>query len=474
MMRFVSAGVVFFCSTVSVWGADYATTVLSHSPLGYYRLNEAAGTIALDSALPAQDGTYTNGPLLNQPGPPLPGFSGSNTAVQFDGTNDVVFNNSLPFSNFTTYSAEGWVNNTRPNNAVAITGYVLSRGSGALNANFDALGIMGTFGNQGRLFLFNTATVLEGHSTVSTNEWHHVAYTRSGTNVAIYLDGALQRTPAGAFANTLNSNNFYIGTRSDSLFPTQGWIDEVAVYDNAALTGKQINAHYNAAFSTGLYSINNANFELQDVDVAATLTNQTGMGDGGYSNDIIRGWTGNNTQFFGVFDTTNAEYAGTTNDVSPVLGGNGDQVGYITTTGQVISVSQTLPDPIQAGKFDFTLAIGSRLNRGSAGYLLELLAGETVVAQEVDAINLNSLAGRLTDRTISFTVPQGSSFIGQLLTLRISNTQTSGLLSTDFDNARLVFTALAVPEPSSVFTMLIMLLGLIVPYIVRNWQLIRF
>ena len=109
------------------------------------------------------------------------------------------------------------------------------------------------------------------------------------------------------------------------------------------------------------------------------------------------------------------------------------------------------------------------MDRGSAGYLLELLAGETVVAQESDAINLNSLAGRLTDRTISFSVPEGSSFIGQLLTLRISNTQTSGLLSTDFDNARLVFTALAVPEPRSIVTMLTMLLGLVVPTIVRKW-----
>src|SRR5690606_1947430 len=114
--------------------------------------------------------------------------------------------------------------------------------------------------------------------------------------------------------------------------------------------------------------------------------------------------------YFGVMDPTSAQYTGTTNDANPIPGGNGDQVGYITInslTPNTVSVSQTLPDPIQAGEFEFTMAIGSRLDRASAGYLLELLAGETVVAQEADAINLNDFAGTLNDRTISFTVPEG-------------------------------------------------------------------
>lgn len=68
--------------------------------------------------------------MLNQAGsqsPAFPGFSVTNAAVQMHGSNDHVFNNSLPFSNNTSYTAEGWVNNTRANNAQAIIGYVLSR-----------------------------------------------------------------------------------------------------------------------------------------------------------------------------------------------------------------------------------------------------------------------------------------------------------------------------------------------------------
>ena len=352
MMRFVSAGVLLLCSTVSTWGADYATSVLSHSPLGYYRMNEAAGTIAIDSALPAQNGTYTNGPLLNQAGPPFPGFSGSNTAVQFDGTNDFVFNNSLPFSNFTTYSAEGWVNNTRPTNASAITGYVLSRRIWRAEREFRRIR------NYGNLWQPRPPVPLQYYSDrfgrpldrfdqrVASRGVHEI-----GHECRHLFGRSAPKNSSRSVCKYLELEQFLHWNTLRRFISHAGRIDEVAVYDNSVLTGKQINAHYNAAFSTGLYSINNANFELQDLDVSAAINlNQTSTGDGAWSNDIVRGWTGNNTQSFGVFDPTNVNYAGTTSDANPVLGGDGDQVGYITTTGQLISVSQTLPDPIQAGR----------------------------------------------------------------------------------------------------------------------------
>jgi hypothetical protein len=440
--------------TVPAGAAIYSATVLGDGPLGYYRMDETSGTTALDSAPPAQNGTYVDGPVLNQAGPQspaFPGFEGTNRAVQFDGSNDHMLAASLPFSNTTTYTYEAWVNNTRANNAQAITGYVGSRGT---PTGYDALGIMGTYsGTRGSLFLWNGAggTLVQGTTATAPNTWHHVAYTRSGTNVAVYLDGALQASSA-THTNNVASNDVFTAMRADGFAPTQGRVDEVAVYDNTVLSAAQINAHYNAAFSTGLYSINNAHFELQDVDLPNL--NQTGQGDGGYSNDVLQGWWGN-AHAFGVFDTTDAHYAGTSGDSNPIPGGDGDQVGYITTFGEIISVSQTLPDPIQAGDYTFTLAVGSRLNRASAGYELAMLAGGTVVASEADAISLP--IGGLTDRSISFSVAQGSPLIGELLTLRISNTiaPPTGLLSTDFDNARLTFQAAVIPEPSSLAVMLL-------------------
>jgi len=63
--------------------ADYASTVLSDSPLAYYKLGETSGTVATDSSGQGKNGTYVNGVSLGAPGP-LVGVT--NYAASFNGT----------------------------------------------------------------------------------------------------------------------------------------------------------------------------------------------------------------------------------------------------------------------------------------------------------------------------------------------------------------------------------------------------
>ena len=66
----------------------YASEVLADTPLAYYRLGEASGTTLVDSSGNARDGTYAGSPTLGAAS--LLVSDPSNTAVSFDGVNDIA------------------------------------------------------------------------------------------------------------------------------------------------------------------------------------------------------------------------------------------------------------------------------------------------------------------------------------------------------------------------------------------------
>lgn len=87
---------------------DYSTTVLSDSPVQYWRLGESAGTTAADEvSSPAQDMTYIGSPTLGAAGL-LPGDSG--TSVDFNGTTHYVDSPGFQTaSNVTDVTLELWM-----------------------------------------------------------------------------------------------------------------------------------------------------------------------------------------------------------------------------------------------------------------------------------------------------------------------------------------------------------------------------
>jgi len=214
---------------------DYRSTVLADQPLAYWRLGEASGTVASDE-MRAFNGTYVGNPTLGRPGA-LQGDP--NTAVAFDGTSQYV---DVPYAagyNPAVFSVETWAYPTggagtyrgAMGSRTFPQGWVLYAGSSDVwefwinNGSADMLVVTG--------------------SSVTLNAWSHIVGTCDGTNVQLYVNGALvgSATLAAPYMPQANQD-LAIGQPqpgSTLLFP--GLLDDPAIY-GTVLSPAQVQRHY--------------------------------------------------------------------------------------------------------------------------------------------------------------------------------------------------------------------------------------
>ena len=98
--------------------------------------------------------------------------------------------------------------------------------------------------------------VTTGFSTVMDDNWHNVIGTFDGTNVKLYVDGALTSTVAsGTTGITYGSGDLTIGAfLNTGTLDFNGKIDETAIF-NTALTAAQVNQIYNNGLASDLTSL---------------------------------------------------------------------------------------------------------------------------------------------------------------------------------------------------------------------------
>ena len=206
--------------------SSYSQVVLSDGPAAYWRLDEAAGTTAADAA-GTNNGTYTNGPTLNQP----TGVRDAGTAVNFDGSNDFFSAPDSPsLSPTTAVTVEAWI---RPDQFGALRTIVQKTNSYWLR--LESSGALTMYVYDG--------TSYEPHATGTTlvaGTLYHVVGTFDGANLRVYVDGTLRGTTARAVTIQDNGNQVNVGV-GGSYF--DGVMDEVAVYGKA-LSAQQISEHY--------------------------------------------------------------------------------------------------------------------------------------------------------------------------------------------------------------------------------------
>lgn len=224
--------------------AGYATAVMNTHPTAFWRLNDASGTAAVDSA-GLNDATYSGAMTLG-----VGGFVASDNAVNFTGGNaSAAWSKTLnnPAGPFT---AELWI---KPNDTVLTvplssqnrvtgrSGYAIYQHNGGDNLVAD----LGLVGNTG-VYRW-TAT-----PGPKVGEWMHVVFTSDGVTVNLYTDGALKMTDTGyVFGTDIMANSaepLYIGVRNALGLPYNGVIDDVAIYDYA-LTAGQVSNHWSYIWS---------------------------------------------------------------------------------------------------------------------------------------------------------------------------------------------------------------------------------
>jgi hypothetical protein len=160
----------------------FAKALLPFNPVSYWPLNETNGTIAYDY-FGNNDGTYTGGYLLGNPGVPGPGFGVSNTSVSFDGSSAYV---DIPVGNL--------------NITNSITILIMMQANGYPNqfsSLFDHTDENWRFSidQSGYAHFAEGNGSGDGDATGSTflgdNKWHMFAgvYNAANSNCDLYVDG---------------------------------------------------------------------------------------------------------------------------------------------------------------------------------------------------------------------------------------------------------------------------------------------
>jgi archaeosine-15-forming tRNA-guanine transglycosylase len=214
--------------------SSYRETVLSDSPRAYWRLGEQSGPFAQDER-GSHVGTYTNGPLLGQPGALS---ADTNGAARFDGTNDYVRVPDAAELDFTdTFTLEAWVKRSSTGGVRAI----VDKGEQSYSFRLS---------NSGFLLLRRNAVGTVTTSTqaiTDTTGWHHVAAVKSGTTAKLYLDGQDVTGPVSDQTMADTTAPLSIGASDGGIaYHLPGALDEVAVYDSA-LSAARVQAHYDVA-----------------------------------------------------------------------------------------------------------------------------------------------------------------------------------------------------------------------------------
>ncbi|WP_142457744.1 PKD domain-containing protein [Geodermatophilus aquaeductus] len=241
----------------------YARAVAADGALDHWYLGEASGAIAYDYA-GARDLTVGSGVTRSVAGA-IPGDA--NTASAFNGTSSGAASTGTAIAGPQTFSVEAWFSTTSRTGG-KIIGFG-DRNSG-LSANYDRHVWMDTAGRLSFGVYTGAATTITGPTAYNDGGWHHVVATMSPSGLALYVDGTLVASRAGALRAQPYNGYWRIGGDSAWTGGGAAWftgrIDEVAVYP-AALSAQQVSTH--AALGRGQNLAPTAAFGTQVADLTA-------------------------------------------------------------------------------------------------------------------------------------------------------------------------------------------------------------
>lgn len=215
----------------------FATEVLTHSPLGYWKMDEGTGaTVMADSSGNSHDGTYSNSPTLGVSGP----MTGA-TGVTFDGSTSyasVPYHADFDWAGNEDWSVVLWFKSsswTYPDTILGRTG----------DGDYGQWEVRPQAADQLRCRIYDaaetTATDILSASTtdLDTGAWHMLALCvdiSSATGGQWYLDGSTYGTAtdvSGAdHARSGGTWDLYLGRRRSAGLEWPGTMCQVAIFDS--------------------------------------------------------------------------------------------------------------------------------------------------------------------------------------------------------------------------------------------------
>lgn len=233
---------------------SYVSEVLADSPLIYWPLNDATGSMtAADSSGNGRNGTVNTSWNFNQPAVVTDSVSASTaTGAGFITSPTIAFGTS-------DLMVEMWINIDTTKTYMPFS----------FGVNYLDLYLSGS-----RIGINTGAS--DQYGCAITSGVHHIVVlmpnAKATTNAKIYIDGVLQTlSGTSGTAPSLASTYFKVSgwTSSGQLIPTGTYVDEVAVY-SGELSAARVAAHYNAGVA-GIVTN-----RIMSRDSAMVLTSEAG------------------------------------------------------------------------------------------------------------------------------------------------------------------------------------------------------
>lgn len=213
--------------------ADYEQVILNQSPAVYYRLEESAGTVAVDSS-----GNGHNSNFVNSANISMAQTGAHDNSYNFSSTGQLRPSPVIDLSvNGGRWTVSTWVKFPLP--ADSKSKVLVGAQQYNNHVLFDSNHLLGRYYYWGGGFSssgFDADTLSAG--------WHHIAAVSDGSNMTYYVDGALVGSTSGTVGNgATNQHGIYaIGNAGAGTTPIHD-MDEVAIF-TTDLTAAQIREQY--------------------------------------------------------------------------------------------------------------------------------------------------------------------------------------------------------------------------------------
>lgn len=211
----------------------YRKILLGTNPVAYWRVDEPSGTSAVDATGNGHTGAYYNTPTLGVAGL-LAGDT--DTAVTFAAASNQYMSVPDAVGLRMPGAIALWVKTTQAALAFFVSKCVPSTSGWEIQLNAD--GTVSVIVHSAGAY-----TPLNGSVGVHDGNPHFIVAQVDGSNMSLYIDGALDRSGAGVMVAGTTQITF--GTRSGIGYSYSGTIDEPAIW-NRALTLIEIANLYTA------------------------------------------------------------------------------------------------------------------------------------------------------------------------------------------------------------------------------------